>query len=522
MNHYLNLKPKAVLCSLLAALSLNVYAEEPKSIFPNSGEMSLSGVELVQQLVKSNSQILFSDLQRQIAQQRVAFEQGVYESEVFSQLRYDDTYKQTTASERLSSISRLDEDVYDDQTASFEVGVRSTVATGAEIAISYLGTQQTNNVIPLTDEGEDKEVTESLNLTIKQPLLKGFKNRQVETRIKKAQLEEFVVGEEFEQQLLKMTYEALNLYWYLYKVEEIYEIKQKTLTNAEDSLKDISLRVESGKLPHTAIYEAKSNLLKRRADLKIAKLAVNEAQSKLKTLLNLSNTEYQNLTFEVIDQPDTNKVYFNKPFQDYFTQVLETWPNYQIALKKIEIYDQDIVAAQDESKPSLNLDIGYSTNSLEYSWKPSNTLKTDYPTWYAGLSFNMYLQGNERAKAKESLAKVKRLQGQVDLGAVKAGLANDLKLKIFQVNNAYDELLALEENVEVLSELLAAEKEQFQFGKLRLIDLYQREDSLNQAKQRYLDGVVKYQLAKAALNLADGSLLEKYKVNVSTAVDVSQ
>jgi outer membrane protein TolC len=134
----------------------------------------------------------------------------------------------------------------------------------------------------------------------------------------------------------------------------------------------------------------------------------------------------------------------------------------------------------------------------------------EYPSWYVGLNFSMPIGGNDRIQAKKSMAVLKQDQQLEDLNAVKIGLRNDLRAKLFQVDMAYQELQSLAENVTLLEELFRLEKQKFDLGYGQLVDFYGREDSLNLERQRLIDGEIKYELAKVSLALADGTLLKDY------------
>lgn len=492
------------------------YAQEVEfEEFPTSGILPIDNVRLVQEVVKRNAQILYSKLQSESTFHKYRSEAAIYEGEFFSSVRYDDKHVKNTASDKLSSIQRINQDVFDENNTNFEVGVRSIVQTGAELKISYTTDKKTNNTIGLVrNQEEASEFVNRLNLTLTQPLLQGLFNKQAEVRIEKSRLDYEISKAQFQQQLLKISSEALNAYWRLYSVREFQKMRQESLDNAHKSYEDVVARTKSGRLAETAILEARSNILKRQAELHNANLAVNEAHNRLKTLLALPASDYDQLDLQPINKPDESPLTLGTSFEDYFQWVLSNWPSFNVAQTRLAIANQEIQAAEDSQKPKLDVNMGYSTNSLGYDWSDSrdHVLDTEYPSWYVGLNFSMYLQGNDRAKQRIESSRKIATQARIDMDAVKTSLANDLSTRLYQVETAYQELKSLKENVQILQDMLRIEQENFDMGAARLIDLYDRESRVTQAKQKFVEGLVNYELAKVALRLSEGSLLGEYQV----------
>jgi outer membrane protein TolC len=253
-------------------------------------------------------------------------------------------------------------------------------------------------------------------------------------------------------------------------------------------------------------------LAKRKAALLAAKQTLVDVHNRLKTFLNLPGLEYNDLRIIPQDRPGLNPYKLVSTFDEYYQWVLETWPSYRALQKNVLIQSEEIKSAKDEKRPRLDLKLGYTSNSLRNEYDFDKLAENEYPSWYIGLNFTMLLQGNERATAKEQMAIYKQQQHQIDLDATKVGLINDLKAKLSQVETTYQELLSLEESVKMLELVYDSEYQRFELGQGRLFDLYDREDRLIIEKQRWIEGQVKYELAKVALSVSDGSLLDQYHV----------
>ncbi|WP_198401096.1 TolC family protein [Thiomicrospira microaerophila] len=481
---------------------------------------------LVMQLVKRNAQILYSQMQMDIAAQQHRHERGIFEAELFSTLRYDDTHVQAGV-DQLTSINAIagsgQKREFIETRTTGEIGVVGLLRSGAEVQLSYREQKRASNHItgpsPSIDEANvlGSEMTGAVNLTITQPLLRGWMAKQAKTRIEQAKLEQSVVAYQYQQQLMRSSFDALSAYWQLYRIEQFKHIRQEALDNARNTYTDIAHRVEAGRLSETTLLEAQSNIYSRQAELESVQGAHRDAVNRLKTLVNLSTLEHKGVQLVLQDAPLQIPYQLTIPFEAYFEMVLAHWPAYQIAESRRAIQDQALIAARDELKPKLDLRAGYTTNGLGETHKDARefAFSNDYPTWFTSLNMSIPLQGNQRARSKESIAQQRIQQSNIDLDAVKIGLANDLQARLAQLEKAFDEVQVYQKSEKILRQVYEVELGLFNSGLRRLSDVYDREDRLNQGRQRYIDALVRYELALLSLRLAEGTLLAQYGVTVS-------
>lgn len=508
---------KQMLTALITlGISLNSFAGDEPSLVFNDKKTILTVNNFVNQVIKSNAKISYADIQRNIAKERITFEEGVYETEFFSNLSYDDAKLQRSAGDKFASSlgSQNKQDLLESNT-NLTFGLRRLIGTGGEVTLTHSTYKKNNNIIPTSiDPSErDSEYTSALNLELTQPLLKGFGGIAIATRIKRAEIEDEIKHSQYRQEMLKVVFEATSYYWQLYKITGFISVRETALMNAKNSLKDIERKVSMGKESRNLVLDAKSEVLKRKIAFDNARQARNEIIYKISTLINVNPSSLNELVFDLQSKPDASEFELTVPFDEYFKQILVDWPNYQLVDFNIAIQDQELKLVDNELKPNLDLKLGYKFNDLDDEYNGFDVYDNNHPSWYVGINFSMPIGGNDRNKAKKSIAKLKRDQHKEDLNAVKIGLQNDLKAKIFQVQTTYQEMMSLTENVVLLEELSTAEKEKFGLGYGELIDVYDREDDLNLEKQRLIDGQVKYEIAKASLALADGTLLKQYGVS---------
>ncbi|AEG31124.1 TolC family protein [Thiomicrospira cyclica] len=498
--------------------------DSANALILEQGVMALNQQTLVEQLIARNAQVLFSQLQTELAQHQILQETGAFEPVFFSNVRYDDVRRQAEASDRSSPRLSPDFSVFEEQRSQYEIGVNSRLRSGADLRVSYQTLHRENNTIGqiTSNPSNNAEWTGSINLVITQPLMRGLGATQQQSRIAQAELEHQVLISQYQQQLMRSMFDGLSAYWQLYRVEQVQQMRVESLENAQKTYADLERRVRAGQLPETTLLEARSNILSRQAELDASLHAYQDAKTRLTTLLNISAAE-QDVTIKLLDEPVATALALQGSFEAYFDTVLASWPSYAVALKRADVQMEQLKSARDELKPQLDLLMGYSTNGLgfDYGKSAEKQFSTDFPSWFAGLSLTMPLQGNKRARGQELAALTRLSQSEIDAQAIRTGLANDLQNRLIQVERSHDELMGYQDNVALLKELLRIERELFDAGSRRLSDVYDREDRLNRGMQQYIDAKVKFEIAKLSLQLAEGSLLGNFGISVGDGSSLS-
>lgn len=479
-----------------------------------SGVITLHPRMLVQLVVERSAEIEYGRLQVEVAKHLSEAEAALYEPVLYSSLRQEDRERQRGVEERLSSFATSSIPVLDEQVRTAETGVRNRLPTGAEVSLSYRLRNKRNNIIS-QNRPDYEEYEGALVLTVKQPLLRGAGRGVVETDLKVAEAERKISALQYKQQLLKTSSEALALYWQLYRALEINRIRQLALENGLRTKGDTENRIEAGKVPKSALLEIEAAILVREVELMRSEQGVREAQARLATMLNLS--ALADADIRLIVNPDQVEV---KPVADtaldLYKRALPQWPAFRIAHLRAEQAQLRLDFADNARKPALDLVFSRSNNGLAESneFARSITESGRYPEWYVGLNFEMPLGGNGKARS-QYLAQTQRVkQAQVEIASIQQALANDILVRAEQLAVARNEMQRLEQDLALRRELLRIEQVRFESGMGLMSQLIQREDDLNESRQRRVDGMARLGQAHDALLLADGSLLESYGVTM--------
>lgn len=491
-------------------------AQTGEIAFVNAPDRALNQQELIRAIILRNGQALLAQTQQQVAEGTIDRERSLLQPELFAEGRYSDTARQSTTSDRLSSIG-AGLGTIDEQNTDLEAGARVPVSTGAELVLSWSGNQREGNLVQEAPGSDNnKEAVASLNLSIRQPLLQGIGNRVANARIKEAELEYQRTKHDFHEQLLRISSTALRAYWRAYLASRFVEIQESGLENAKNIMQETRTQVSAGRQARTALLEAEARVIDSRASLQNEEQGLRDVQSELKTLLDLSSSTYGLLTFVPTDSPETGIYEVPQNFDDYAEGVLSQWPGYNSVKLARDIKKLQTERATEENRNQLDLVAGYSTSALENSIADAanESYSSDYPTWYVGVEFSMPLGASLKREGDVRSAKARQRQSEIEVRELEINVVNELKNRFDQLDVSYSDLQLARRNQQLYSDLYDAERQSYAAGRSSLRFLYDREDDRIEAEKRYAESLARYQLALVAIRLAEGSLFDEYGIQI--------
>lgn len=480
-----------------------------------AGQVTLHPRLLVQLVAERSAEVEYGRLQVEVAKHLSDAEAALYEPVFYSSARHEERLRQRDVEERLQSFATSQIAVLDERIGSAEVGLRNRLPTGGELSAAYRMQNKWNNIISNASNPDYHEYTGAVVLTLKQPLLRGAGRSNVETDKMVAEAESKISAQQYKQQLLKTASDALALYWQLYRALEIQRIRQTALENARRLMDDTKSRIQAGKAPQSAVIEIKATILVREVEALRADQGVREAQTRLATMLRVSELSGRNL--RLIVNPENIEV---KPdtlgARQRYERALPVWPAFQIAQLHAEQARLRLDFASNARKPSIDLVVSRTNNGLAESPGNARTIidHRKYPEWFVGLNFEVPVLANRKASA-QYLAQAERLtQAQLEVGSIQEALANDIVSHVEQLQAAQEELKSMDQDIELRTELLRIETVRFESGMGLMSQLLQREAELNESRQRRVESLARLGQANDALLQSDGSLLSAYGVTV--------
>jgi outer membrane protein TolC len=482
---------------------------------------------LLQLVLLHNSDVLFARAQARIAGEGVAAEGALYEPVAYASLKRDGRDRQRTVEERLTAalggLTRLDENG-----KAAETGVRVRTPSGGEASMAWRAGVRTSNVIRSAPFAQgDREGTGAFVLTLRQPLLRGLGRGITETDRRVAEAEAAIGRWQLRQQVLRVASDALAAYWQLQRAAESQQWRREAAEAAERLQADTRLRIAGGRLPPAAQEEAEANLAARQAELARGRLTLAEAEARVRVLLDLPATDSGWRT-----QPPREEAVEARPMPagagdrlgdrlgerlgERLTAALAQWPALRIAeLKRDQALDR-LDFARNRTLPGLDAQLSYSSNALSTSgWQAlQDAPRGRNPDWSVALQLEVPLGGDKRASAQARAQALRVEQSRLEIHAVRQALASDLINRAAQLDAARAELALWRRDLDARQALLAAERAQYDNGSSTLARLLRRQTELLDARQRHGEALTRVELARVALQLADGTLLDHHDVRI--------
>jgi len=491
-------------------------AAELGPLAPGSDQLELDPTQLLQLVIERNAQILMSRMQARASGLVAEGERAVYDPVLFSSLRREGRARQRTGDEIITTLNApTQNELLDEDANSLESGLRQRASTGAELSMSVRLNRRRNNLVPMT--ATHPEQKQALVVSVRQPLMRGMGRQVVETDMEVARLDGEIALLDYRQQLERVSAEALTAYWQLQRAREVLTVLARSRDTSRSLLRDIESRVEVGRVAPIGAVEARGALMLREAEIARTEQSLRDAEARIKGLLRATGEERR---------PEALKIIANTPARKFDYQpdtsitaierAVDRWPAVRIAALR---RDQSVVRlnfADNQRRPSLDLQASYSTSGMAYefgrAWEFART--TRFPDWYIGVNFEVPLIGNRKANSLYEAQALRLRQSEEELNSVRAGIAIDLRARLDQLISSRDEIGRYAAEVDLRRQLLELERRQLTSGISRVGQVLQREADFVESSLRMIESETRAALLLTGIMLADGSLLPRHSIEV--------
>lgn len=229
----------------------------------------------------------------------------------------------------------------------------------------------------------------------------------------------------------------------------------------------------------------------------IRSLALNYQVLKFQMGMAIENALSLKDKLEDIKLDDTADLAADTSF--YHNRIEYSLSETNIALKKLDLKRQ-----QSQYLPTLKFNASYTSSYQDNSF--GNLYKMNFPSSYIGLSLNIPIFNGWQRLNQVRQSKIAVLKSQNDLENAK----NGLKLQANQANVAYvnglQSLNNQKRNRELAEEVLRVSKIKYQQGVGSSIEVTQAQTSLDDANDKYIQGLYDALISKVDLDKAYGRI----------------
>lgn len=419
----------------------------------------------------------------------------------------------------------------------------------------------------------------NFGITYNQPLFRNFRidNQRRQIKIQKKRLQQS--DADFRRNTIDIITQVQRGYWDLVFALRDQQNKVANLNLAQENLRQIEARIEAGAAAPLARAEVATELANRETEVLTATQQVTIAENTLKTLL-LKDPNAPEWSKSLV--PTDSPVFSFEPIEleDAVKDAVENRPELRRLRLQTEINDIDITYFRNQVKPRLDLNSTFSLGGLAFgnqlnaggtstfpliSGDPrfnadafllqginnlralhpnldplvpplvtvnntpgffsggsfqafQNLFRTDSPSFSVGVTFSFPI-GNETAKANLAGARISQEQNNAQTRSQEQTIIAEVRNAVQAVETSRQRVLSARSAVENAQIQLDGERKLFDVGRSTQFLLFQRENTLTNARNSLIRAETDYNKALADLQRATSTTFRTNNIEVESPID---
>lgn len=287
---------------------------------------------------------------------------------------------------------------------------------------------------------------------------------------------------------------------------------QQGLKEAEHFL-DITQKLEQGgEAAHVDVIKAQIQVQQHERDVSDTQLALRKAKIALAVLIfPRLQTDYN-----IVD--DLSKLPVPPTMPEVMAQANTNNPDLRAAQANVTAARVGVSVARYAYLPSFGLDVFYGIDANQFaavSSEAQSTGRSTLPNYEvknrqnlgysaaATLSIPLWDWGSIRSKVRQ--ASLKQRQAELDLTVAQRQLQGDLATAYEEVQTAFSQLSSLRDSSDLSSQNLRLTLLRYQAGEATALEVTDAQATLYAARNAYDDGLLRYRVALANLQILTGT-----------------
>ncbi|MFT5131320.1 MAG: outer membrane protein [Rhodothermales bacterium] len=472
------------------------------SLSLSAAELPISRAVFLAQILERNFNLRIARLDHQVAELNIDRERAAFVPVVTGGVERNETERPNTAEQVRSQLNSL----FISEGKEHNLGIEGMTSSGARYRVGYVVQHLTNNL-----NNFDPEWVTFAGVNLTQPLLKGRGKDATMARLRVAEYQAQSAHQTLRRTIMTTVAEGESFFWDLYLAQEQRVTRAESLKMAEQLLIDSRERLDAGKVSELAVLQAEAGVRLRRTRLGEAEQARRQALNQVRVSMGEDARDGRDLI--VLDEPTSRAPEIT--LSDALQSAFEMHPDYRMQMVRIKQEEVRLLYADNQRWPELNLLGSFGINGLGDSFDNSleDLESTDFPAWSIGLEFRMPL-GKSAEDAEFAAAGLRKQQALFGLKAAEIQLSNSIDTAIHRAGTAHETLNGLEGLLSFNEQVLEAEMQRLAAGKSDSRRVLEVEEDLADARLAYHEAMIDFQKSLLALELADGTLLNKRNIAV--------
>jgi outer membrane protein len=428
---------------------------------------------------------------------------------------------------QLQGVGDSSNPVLNQLSQTVQASYTQTFITGTNIFASFTSSRtSTNSAFYFLNPN----VNSTVLLQFTQPLIRNF-GRFANTApivIARRTLQQSQAG--FEAQVNDAILEVITEYWTAVQARGNFDVEQKSLALAESSFKHDQRALELGALPPLDIYRSQSEVAARRVQAIQSEYALKRAQEALRFTIGVDqDPALAALELDLVEKPDPEGAIETINPEEAMIKALSARPEIAAANAALAGDQTSIKLAHNALKPDLSVTGFYQTNGVggnEYNLNTGQLISTGglgasfsqmfgfgFPGYGGTLTLNLPIR-NRGAQANLGSALVARRRDLYSSQVTREQIVRQVKDALHLLEEAKLNLAAGQTSLDLAQKSLAADQRKYELGAETNFFVLDSQTRLAQSELDLLQTQINYQIARATVDRATGSLLEPYHVRI--------
>ncbi len=480
---------------LMLAVAIPTFAEKPAPLALTVQEAIMMGLD-------RNQALIVERLNPQISRTFEQQERAVFDPTLAGQLSREESKAErfTTTGANIQTA--------DIQTFNGGLALSDYLPTGTRLALSGDVTGETSSL------ASNELYSTRAGISVTQSLLQGGRISANLASLHQARLD--VLSSQYE---LRGFAEALvanveGSYWDYLLAQRQIEIVSNSLNLAQQQLDETKERIHVGALASVEVSAAQAEVALRYEALINAHSALETAQLQLLHLLNPPGSNRLDRMLIIRSSPSVSEVKLDT-VNAHVQLAWQKRPELNQARLNLQRGELEVVKTRNGLLPKLDLFINLGKTGYANSFGDTTRHMND-GMYDATVGVQLaYPLGDRDAKAQHRRALLSRIQAGEALTNLEQLVESDVRSAYIEVNRVREQISATAATRRLQEETARAETEKFRVGKSTAILVAAAERDLLQSRISEVQAVIDYRKALADLFRLDGSLLDRYGIEIS-------
>ena len=384
---------------------------------------------------------------------------------------------------------------------NLQMGANRSVSAGGELGVraqqrrlDTLPTRPANTPNPQNFGNNSLNSTLELSYDID---LFGRRNANIRAAQEQLRIRELDVERQAEQ----LRFDTAEGYYNLQNSDGQVAIRQASVRNAQQSLRDAEALERAGVGTRFAVLQAQSNVANEQQQLSVARRDQRVAQRRLAEILNISQSA--NLTAA---DPVEQAGFWRLSLEESIVQAFKNRPELEQQLVQRDVSKQQRRSIQAGRLPQLSVAAAYNVLGQDPD-DPNPFAARGWAGGYsirANLTWSIFDGGAARARVKQRDADIAIAESRFD--QLRNQVRREVEQAYFGLESSFENIETSEAGVLQSREALRLARLRFQAGVGTQTDVIQAETDLTRAERNRLSAIVTYNLGLSSLQRAVSNL----------------